>query len=349
MMRVVVTGAGGLIGSEASSSWLKRGARVWGVDNNERMKLFGPTGNTSHVIKALSAHSTFRHVNMDIRDRNACLKLIDEVKPDIVIHCAAQPSHDKAASIPFADFDINAVGTFNMLEAVRQSAPGATFIHMSTNKVYGDAPNFLPMISNEMRYDLEPGSKYENGINEELTIDNSKHSLFGASKLAADIVAQEYGKYFGMNVCVFRGGCLTGPQHTGVELHGFLSYIIKSYVKGNTYTVFGYDGKQVRDQIHTADVISAMDAYIEAPRPGEVYNLGGGKENSMSILEVIDTLNESGDDTLYWEYDKTNRIGDHICYYTDMSKFKSHFPNWKIKHNIRSTITEMLECERGRS
>lgn len=341
-MRVLVTGAGGLIGSEAASHWINKGVEVFGVDNNTRQTLFGPGGNVTPVIDSLKKSSNYQHINESITNREIMLGVLRAVSPDVVIHAAAQPSHDKAADIPFEDFNINAVGTLNMLEATRLHAKHSVFIHVSTNKVYGDAPNFLSLNETERRYDFSD-SKYLNGISESFSIDQSLHSLFGASKASADLVAQEYGRYFGMNVGVFRGGCLTGPQHAGVELHGFLSYIVKCAVEGKKYRVFGYKGKQVRDQIHCRDVISCFERFIDAPKCGEVYNLGGGKANSASILETIDKIDDLTGHQLDYDYVETNRVGDHICYYTDMSKFKRDYPGWDISTSLDDIILEIFE------
>ena len=343
MTKILVTGTGGLIGSEAAKSWLRQGYDVVGIDNNSRREFFGPKGDVTSVLSDLSQYLKYNHYSLDIRNRGGGEDAIASELPNVVVHCAAQPSHDKAAAIPFADFDTNAVGTFNLLEATRKNCPDSTFIHVSTNKVYGDAPNFLDLEELDTRYDYA-SPEYVNGISESMSIDQCTHSLFGASKVAADICAQEYGRYFGMNVGVFRGGCLTGPQHAGVELHGFLSYIIKCAVTGTPYTIFGYKGKQVRDQIHCADVISAFEAYIQNPTPGAVYNIGGGKQNAASVLEVINMLREHGLNLDYTLSDD-NRVGDHICYYSDMSKFKKDYPGWSIQHSLSDIIAEMVENE----
>ncbi len=286
-MKVLVTGSSGLIGSEAVAHFDGRGFEVWGADNNMRREFFGPQGDTTWNLERLRASTrNFTHRSLDIRDRDAVLALFKAERFDLVIHCAAQPSHDRARDIPFADFDVNAVGTLNLLEATRQSRPDAVFIHMSTNKVYGDAPNELPLVEQETRYEYARPEDWH-GISEECRIDRCLHSLFGASKTAADVMAQEYGRYFKMNVGVFRGGCLTGPTHSGVELHGFLSYLVDVAVTGRPYTIFGYQGKQVRDQIHSVDVIRAFEGFAADPRPGVVYNLGGGMENASSLLECV--------------------------------------------------------------
>lgn len=266
---------------------------------------------------------------------------------DQIVHCAAQPSHDRAATIPFLDFEVNALGTLNLLEATRQHCPEAVFIHVSTNKVYGDAPNEIPLSEKEKRYDYERPEDYH-GINEECRIDRCLHSLFGASKTAGDIVAQEYGRYFGLKVGIFRGGCLTGPSHSGVELHGFLSYLVHVAVTGKPYTIFGYKGKQVRDQIHSYDVIRAFDAFAADPRPGEVYNIGGGRGNAASVLECIDFISELSGYSVKWTYQERNRIGDHVCYISDLRKLKSHFPVWSITRSLPDILREMISAEEAR-
>jgi len=339
----MITGAGGLIGSESALSFLSDGHKVVGVDNNARMELFGPMGDIRPMITKLSEKSNYYHENLDITNQEAMENLIKDEKPDAIIHCAAQPSHDKAASIPHRDFSINANGTLNLLEGCRKHAPECIFIHLSTNKVYGDRPNNIPMYENETRYDYADSSYL--GISEKFPVDQCTHSLFGASKLAGDVLAQEYGRYFNMPVGVFRGGCLTGPQHAGVELHGFLSYIIKCAVEKKPYKIFGYKGKQVRDQIHCNDVVSAFKEFIINPRAGEVYNIGGCKENSASILEVIDMIYEISGNQLKYSYTDKNRVGDHICYYSDMSKFKKHYPNWSMQWNLEDIVSDILANE----
>ena len=333
-MQVLVTGSSGLIGSEAVEYYDQQGHDVVGVDNNMRAEFFGPQGDTIWNLGRLKELTQrFEHCSIDIRDRAAIFKLFEEKSFDLIIHCAAQPSHDKACQIPLLDFEVNALGTVNLLEATRQFCPAATFIHMSTNKVYGDAPNEVPRVELEKRYDYERSEDY-NGISEECRIDRCLHSLFGASKTAADVAAQEYGRYFGLKVGIFRGGCLTGPSHSGVELHGFLSYLVKLAISGGTYKVFGYKGKQVRDNIHSYDVIQAFEAFRQNPRPGEVYNLGGGRDNSVSILEAFDLVSELVGRKMNWVYVDQNRIGDHICYISDLTKMKSHFPNWDITRKL---------------
>lgn len=338
-MRMLVTGSSGLIGSEIVSHFSDRGWKVYGLDNNMRADFFGPQGDTRWNQQRLQeTYPHFQHHELDIRDRQAVLTYIEELKPDVVVHTAAQPSHDLAASRPFDDFDVNAVGTLNLLEAVRQFVPGTTFVHMSTNKVYGDAPNELPLQELETRWDYASPEDYA-GIREEMRIDQSKHSLFGASKVAADVMVQEYGRYFGLKSCCLRGGCLTGPNHSGVELHGFLSYLVKVNVTGGLYRVYGYKGKQVRDNIHSYDVARFIECFIEAPRIGEVYNLGGGRANACSILEAFQMVEAITGQTMNFEYVDKNREGDHICYISDLSKIRRHYPNW----NITISLQEILE------
>ncbi|KAM3096163.1 NAD-dependent epimerase/dehydratase family protein [Phormidesmis sp. 146-35] len=347
-MRVLVTGSSGLIGSEAVEYYDREGHHVVGVDNNMRAEFFGAQGDTTWNLSRLQQKtSQFEHYTIDIRDRESLFELFRTHKFDLIIHCAAQPSHDKACQIPILDFEVNALGTINLLESTRQFCPEAVFIHMSTNKVYGDAPNEVPMVELEKRYDYANQSDYH-GIPETCRIDRCLHSLFGASKASADIVAQEYGRYFGMNVGIFRGGCLTGPSHSGVELHGFLSYLVKVAINGGTYKVFGYKGKQVRDNIHSYDVIQAFEAFRNSPRPGEVYNLGGGRENSISILEAFDVVEELTDRKMKWVYMDENRIGDHICYMSDLRKLKAHFPNWQLTRSVTDILQEIVTVEQSR-
>jgi CDP-paratose 2-epimerase len=344
-MDVLVTGSSGLIGSEAVEHYDREGHRVVGIDNNMRAKFFGSQGDTTWNLHRLkNKTSKFEHYNIDIRDRDSIFELFKVNHFDLVIHCAAQPSHDKACQIPLLDFEVNALGTVNLLEATRQFCPEAVFIHMSTNKVYGDAPNEVPLVELEKRYEYANPEDY-NGITETCRIDRCLHSLFGASKTAADVVAQEYGRYFGMKVGIFRGGCLTGPSHSGVELHGFLSYLVKVALSGSTYRVFGYKGKQVRDNIHSYDVIQAFEAFRQAPRPGEVYNLGGGRDNSVSVLEAFDIVERLTGRPVNWIYVDQNRIGDHICYISDLTKLKHHFPNWQITRSLTDIFKEIVEAE----
>jgi len=348
-MRVLVTGSNGLIGSEAVTHFASTAEAVYGIDNNMRQVFFGEKGDTTWNLNRLKETAPgFRHFGIDIRNRGEVLEFFENHPIDLVIHCAAQPSHDKARDIPFEDFDVNAVGTLNLLEATRRHSPDAVFIHVSTNKVYGDAPNELPLIETDTRFDYADAEDFH-GIAETHRIDRCTHSLFGASKAAADIVAQEYGRYFGMKVGIFRGGCLTGPMHSGVELHGFLSYLVHVAVTGKPYTIFGYKGKQVRDQIHSADVIRAFEAFASDPRPGEVYNLGGGRDNSASVLECIALIEEIGGYRVNWTYSEENRIGDHICYISDLRKLKAHFPDWTITRPLRAIVAEMIAAEEARA
>lgn len=345
MRRVLITGSSGLIGSEAVEHYDRIGCEVHGLDNNMRAVFFGPAGDTSWNLQRLrSVTRHFTHHDIDIRNRAALNELFREHRFDLIIHCAAQPSHDRARDIPLDDFDVNAVGTVNLLEATRTHCPEAVFIFMSTNKVYGDAPNFVELVEKETRWDYARPEDYE-GIAEDFTIDRSTHSIFGASKVAADVMAQEYGRYYGLRTGIFRGGCLTGPNHSGVELHGFLSYLVKVAVRGGEYTIFGYKGKQVRDQIHSRDVIGAMDAFAENPRPGEVYNLGGGRANSASILECMAMLEERLGRTVRRRYVDQNRTGDHICYISNLTKLQTHFPSWRLTRSLDSIVDEMIAAE----
>ncbi len=342
-MNILVTGSSGLIGSEAVAHYDREGHRVVGVDNNMRAEFFGPAGDTLWNLERLrGATRRFEPVAADIRDKAAMDRLFRDNRFDLIVHCAAQPSHDKAAQIPVLDFEVNALGTMVLLEATRQHCPEAVFIHMSTNKVYGDVPNELPLVELDKRWEYARPEDFE-GIDETCRIDRCLHSVFGASKTAADVMAQEYGRYFGMNVGVFRGGCLTGPSHSGVELHGFLAYLVKVAVTGGTYKVFGYKGKQVRDNIHSFDVIQAFEAFRKAPRPGEVYNLGGGRANSTSILEVFDRVEALTGHRVRWEYVDQNRTGDHICYISDLRKMRAHFPEWDITRSLDDILVEIAE------
>ncbi|MFN7841985.1 MAG: NAD-dependent epimerase/dehydratase family protein [Pirellula sp.] len=341
-MKVLVTGSSGLIGSEAVTFFDNLGFSVTGVDNNLRAEFFGPKGDTNWNLQRLeSLCRNFTHKHLDIRDRDAIEELIRVGRFDLVIHAAAQPSHDLAAKRPYEDFDVNAVGTLNLLESLRRHAPDSVFVFMSTNKVYGDGPNKIALVEKETRWDFAD-SRYQNGIAESFPIDQCLHSLFGVSKVSADLLTQEYGRYFGLKTGVFRGGCLTGPAHSGVELHGFLSYLVQQSIRNEDYTVFGYGGKQVRDQIHSHDVINAFWHFAQQPRNGEVYNLGGGKLNAASLLECVDLIENISGSRPNLSYSETNRIGDHICYYTDLGKMKSHFPNWGITYSLPQIIEEMV-------
>ena len=345
---VLITGSAGLIGSEVCQAFDQRGYTVHGVDNNQRREFFGPDGDTSWNQKRLATSlKSYVHHAIDIRDRAGVLDLIRTLRPGCIVHAAAQPSHDLAAKIPFADFDTNAVGTINLLEAARQNCPEAPFVYMSTNKVYGDAPNLIRLREFETRWDYDD-PQYVNGIPETFSIDQSKHSLFGASKVAADILVQEYGRYFNMPTCCLRGGCLTGPNHSGVELHGFLSYLVKCNLEGREYRVFGYKGKQVRDNIHSEDVSRFIFAFANAPRAGEVYNLGGGKANSCSILEAFQIVEKFSGKPMRHSYQEENRIGDHICYYSDLRKMKAHYPGWDITKSLEQTIGEIVQAWNSR-
>jgi CDP-paratose 2-epimerase len=341
--KLLVTGSSGLIGSEVCIHFANLDWEIHGIDNNQRAVFFGANGDTRwNQNKLQSELSNFHHHEIDIRNRKDVINLIQEVRPNAIVHTAAQPSHDRAAAIPFDDFDTNAVGTFNLLEATRQYSTEIPFVHMSTNKVYGDAPNEIEMLELDKRFDYKD-KNYEHGISETFRIDQTKHSLFGASKVSADISVQEYGRYFNMPTTCLRGGCLTGPNHTGVELHGFLSYLVKCNLEEKEYTVFGYKGKQVRDNIHSYDVARFIEEFIKAPRIAEVYNLGGGKDNTCSILEAFDLISEISGKPMKYKYDQTNRIGDHICYYSDLRKMKEHYPNWGITKTLRQTFEEIYQ------
>ncbi|UFS69740.1 NAD-dependent epimerase/dehydratase family protein [Geomonas sp. RF6] len=343
MKKIFVTGSSGLIGSEVVRFFHEEGFQVFGADNNQRAVFFGPQGDTRWSQKRMEETlPNFRHHEIDIRDRGGVLALLKELKPHCIVHAAAQPSHDRAADIPFDDFETNAVATLNLLEAARQVCPESPFIHMSTNKVYGDLPNTIALKELEQRWDYDDPA-YEKGIPETFSIDQSKHSLFGASKVAGDVMVQEYGRYFGMPTCCLRGGCLTGPNHTGVELHGFLSYLVKCNLEGREYRIFGYGGKQVRDNIHSHDVARFIHAFYQSPRSAEVYNLGGGKENSCSILEAFALAEKYSGKKQVYSYVEENRIGDHICYYSDLSKMKAHYPSWDISKPLHQTVREIVE------
>jgi CDP-paratose 2-epimerase len=348
MKNILVTGSSGLIGSEAVEYFDQQGNSVTGIDNNMRRVFFGEAGDTSWNLERLRACTRkFTHYSLDIRDRHALEEVFRKQRFDLIIHCAAQPSHDKARDIPILDFEVNALGTVNLLEATRLHCPEAVFIFLSTNKVYGDSPNEIPLTELDTRWEYARPEDYD-GIDETCRIDRTLHSLFGASKASADLMAQEYGRYFGMNVGVFRGGCLTGPTHSGVELHGFLSYLVKATLSGGNYTVFGYKGKQVRDNIHCHDVVRAIEEFASNPRPGEVYNLGGGRENSVSMLEAIAKVEEISGKKLNWKYADQNRIGDHVCYISNLKKLKSHFPKWSITVSLDETLRQIIQLQSSR-
>jgi CDP-paratose 2-epimerase len=349
MKKVLVTGSSGLIGSEVCLYFAADGWQIHGIDNNQRAVFFGPKGDTrwnQHRLEG--AINGFVHHELDIRDRQGVLDLLKEIRPDAIVHTAAQPSHDLAASIPFDDFDTNAVGTLNLLEAARQAVPESPFASMSTNKVYGDAPNELALKELETRWEYADQA-YWNGIPETFRIDQSKHSIFGASKVASDVMVQEYGRYFGMPTCALRGGCLTGPNHSGVELHGFLSYLIKCNLTETKYNVYGYKGKQVRDNIHSYDVARFIAEFIASPRTGEVYNIGGGRDNSCSILEAFQMISGISGKKMIHEYVDQNRAGDHICYISDLNKMRAHYPGWSITKPLASIFEEIHESWAGRT
>ena len=352
MSLAIITGSGGLIGSEATRFFHNKGLDIVGIDNDMRSYFFGKTASTSktkdRLIKELK---NYRHLNIDIRDDKAIFKLFKKLGKNIsiVIHTAAQPSHDWAAKEPFTDFGVNATGTLNLLQAARVYCPEAVFIYTSTNKVYGDTPNFLPLVEKELRYEISEGHQYfKNGIDETMSVDQTKHSIFGASKLAADVMVQEYGRYFNMKTTVFRGGCLTGPGHAAAELHGFLAYLIKCVVEKKPYTVFGYKGKQVRDNIHSSDLVNAFWNVYSAPRVAEVYNIGGGRFSNCSMLEAIALAEKYSGNKLEYKLVDTNRIGDHIWWISDISKFMNHYPNWKMKYSIETIISEMVDAAKRR-
>jgi CDP-paratose 2-epimerase len=348
MKRLLVTGSSGLIGSEVCRHFHHLGWNVFGIDSNQRAVFFGEKGDTRWSQRRLMKELlNFHHIELDIRDRQGMLRTLQDVRPDAVVHTAAQPSHDRAADIPFEDYDTNAVGTFNVLEATRRCSASVPFVHLSTNKVYGDAPNLIPMVELPTRWEFAD-ERYLAGIPENFTIDQSKHSLFGASKVAADIAVQEYGRYFNMSTCCLRGGCLTGPNHSGVELHGFLSYLIKCNLNNTEYKIFGYKGKQVRDNIHSGDVAKFIEAFIDAPRSGEVYNIGGGKKNSCSILEAFEMTERVSGIRMKYTYLDRNRIGDHICYYSDLRKMRKHYPKWDITISLEETIRQIVETWKDR-
>jgi CDP-paratose 2-epimerase len=345
---ILVTGSSGLVGSTAVAHFDEQGHTVIGIDNNMRRIFFGEQGDTLWNLERLRRITRkFSHHDVDIRDREALEALFRRHRFDLIVHCAAQPSHDKARDIPILDFEVNALGTVNLLEATRLHCREAVFVFLSTNKVYGDAPNELPLVELDTRWEYARTEDF-NGIDETCRIDRTLHSLFGASKASADLMAQEYGRYFGMQVGVFRGGCLTGPSHSGVELHGFLSYLMKVAIAGGSYAVFGYKGKQVRDNIHSYDVVRAIEAFADDPRGGEVYNLGGGRENSVSVLEAIAKITQFTGKKLDWKYVEQNRKGDHICYISNLAKFKAHYPNWSITVGIDEILRQIRDEQTGR-
>jgi len=339
--KLLITGAAGLIGSEVCTYFHSLGWEIHGIDNNQRAIFFGKKGdNTQNRKRLQQTLKKYRHYTLDIRQRQKVIELIQQIQPHAIVHTAAQPSHDKAASIPFEDFDVNATGTINLLEATRRYSTEVPFVHLSTNKVYGDAPNNISLAEQETRWEYAT-LEHINGIAENFGIDRSKHSLFGASKVAADIYVQEYGRYFNMPTVCLRGGCLTGPNHSGVELHGFLSYLIKCNIEQRPYTIFGYKGKQVRDNIHALDVAKFIEAFLANPRNGEVYNLGGGKSNSCSILEAFSMIETISNQKMIYTYDEQHRSGDHICYYSNLNKIKTHYPSWSITKSLPTIFEEI--------
>jgi CDP-paratose 2-epimerase len=337
MQIALITGSAGLVGSEAVRFFAPKMDLVIGTDNDQRAYFFGETASIQKSLESLKSIENYEHYDYDIRSflvKDVFKKYGNHIK--LIIHTAAQPSHDWAAKEPLTDFSINATGTLRLLELTRQFCPGAVFIFTSTNKVYGDTPNSLPLTELETRFE------YEGEIDESMTIDNSKHSLFGVSKVAADLLCQEYGKYFGLKTGIFRGGCLTGPNHSGAQLHGFLSYLVKCAIKGDRYTIFGYKGKQVRDNIHAFDLVSAFDHYYKNPKQGEVYNIGGGRFSNCSVLEAIKLIEELTGEIDY-EISETQRVGDHKWYISDVSKFKRQYPEWNYKYTLEATIKQIYE------
>ena len=349
MKKLLVTGSNGLIGSEMVRHFHDLGWEIHGVDNNMRASFFGPQGDTRwNQQRLVAAFPHFAHHELDMRQRAEVRAMVEQLRPDAVIHTAAQPSHDLAAQRVFDDFDVNANGTLNLLEAMRHICPEAPLVHLSTNKVYGDAPNRIALKELPTRWDYAD-PRYDDGIAEDFTVDQSKHSLFGASKLAGDILVQEYGRYFNMPSCCLRGGCLTGPSHSGVELHGFLSYLVKVNVTGGLYRVFGYKGKQVRDNIHSHDVARFAEAFIAAPRCAEVYNIGGGRANSCSVLEAFARVEKLTGKAMRWEYVEKAREGDHICYFSNLSKMRQHYPKWDLTRDLDTIFKEMVESWQQRA
>ncbi|HEY2433324.1 MAG TPA: NAD-dependent epimerase/dehydratase family protein [Vicinamibacterales bacterium] len=346
MSTAIVTGSAGLIGSETARVLCGHGVTVAGIDNDMRRRFFGDEASTAGVRRELEALSGYRHYDLDIRDLAALEPVFAGFGADttLVVHTAAQPSHDWAARDPLLDFEVNAAATLRLLELTRRHCPEAAFVYTSTNKVYGDTPNRLPLVERDTRWDIDPSHPFAAGIPESMSIDQSLHSLFGASKVAADVAVQEYARYFGMKTAVFRCGCLTGPRHSGAELHGFLAYLMKCACTGRPYTVFGYQGKQVRDNIHSADVVAAFLEFWRAPRGGgEVYNLGGGLHSNCSMLEAIGLCETIAGRTLQWTYSPTNRIGDHIWYVSDLRKFQAHYPQWRMQYDLEALLRDIYE------
>jgi CDP-paratose 2-epimerase len=346
MSVAVITGSSGLVGSEAVRYFASKGMEVIGIDNGMRARFFGESASTHWMEERLKSEvNGFRHYNTDIRNAEQIGRVFEKYgsEVELVIHAAAQPSHDWAASDPITDFTVNANGTSVMLEATRRFAPDAVFLYMSTNKVYGDRPNQLPLVELETRWEIDPSHEYKQGIPETMSIDGTLHSLFGASKVAADILVQEYGRYFGMKTACFRGGCLTGPNHSGTQLHGFLAYLMKCAVTGTPYTIFGYKRKQVRDNIHAADLVRAFDEVFRNPRSGEVYNIGGGRESNCSMLEAIALCEQITGNEFECNYVEENRRGDHIWWISDLSRFRAHYPEWNISYDVPRILGEIYE------
>jgi len=346
--RLLVTGSSGLVGGEVCEYFSRRGWVVHGVDNNQRRSFFGPAGDTRwNQRRLLETLERFQHHELDVRDRAGVLDLLRELRPTAIVHAAAQPSHDLAARIPFDDFETNALGTLNLLEAARRCCGESPFVFLSTNKVYGDAPNRLALVELETRWDYADPS-FREGIPESFAVDQSTHSLFGASKLAADVMVQEYGRYFGMPTCCLRGGCLTGPNHSGVELHGFLSHLVRVVLDGEEYRILGYKGKQVRDNLHSLDIARLIDAFIASPRSGEVYNLGGGRQNSCSVVEALELAEQISGVAARSRYEEQPRVGDHIVYYSDLRKLRAHFPAWEVSVSLEEIVRQIVEAWRAR-
>lgn len=346
MKKVLITGSGGLIGSESVRFFSKKGFEIVGIDNNMREYFFGKESSTKWSVAELKKSiPKYQHQNIDIRDNKKIENLFKKNKFDLIIHTAAQPSHDWAAREPFTDFSVNATGTLVLLENFRKYCPKAVFIYTSTNKVYGDIPNFLPLIEKKTRYEIKENHQFKKGIDESMSIDQTKHSIFGASKAAADLMVQEYGRYFNLRTTIFRGGCLTGPNHSGAELHGFLAYLGKCIATGKEYKIFGYKGKQVRDNIHSYDLVNAFWHVYQKPRVAEVYNMGGARHSNISMMEAIKRFEEITGKKAKIKYLKENRIGDHIWYISDVSKFKKHYPKWNFKYGINDIMKEI--CEKG--
>ncbi|MBZ5705179.1 MAG: NAD-dependent epimerase/dehydratase family protein [Acidobacteriia bacterium] len=351
MSVAIISGSAGLVGSETVGYFADKGMDVVGIDNGMRKEFFGEEASTAWQRDRLKREiPSYTHYDTDIRNQDEIFRIFEQYRKDIklIVHTAAQPSHDWAARKPFVDFTVNANGTLSLLEATRQFAPEATFIFVSTNKVYGDTPNYLPLVELETRWEIDPSHAYTKGIPETMSIDHTMHSLFGASKVAADVLVQEYGRYFGMHTACFRGGCLTGPNHSGTQLHGFLAYLMKCAVTGTPYTIFGYKRKQVRDNIHSNDLIRAFDAFFQNPRSAQVYNMGGARYSNCSMIEAIDLCEKISGKQLRWEYVEQNRQGDHIWWISDVSHFQEHYPSWKPHYDVPAILQEIYDMNRER-